>query len=228
MLRGSVNVETQTRNGGGMDTDEDEWVVSDNSSDLDTSRGDCVTITETITNKVHTIKFPPGKPRDLFQFALTHPNCVIRSKCKWRCTSYHPKFTVNMFRGNSWVLATREDDTRAVREQVEEAFGERPQDVVVENKTMIFRINASYNLDELFDYLNLTKGPNEGVQLLDKARYPAIICVVDKRRKTTLEIYHKGTVNATGMKTPRDVQDVRDYLKYRVAEFIKINQTLHF
>jgi TATA-box binding protein (TBP) (component of TFIID and TFIIIB) len=183
-------------------------------------------VTETITNKVHTIKFDREEKVDLLDFALSHPNCVLRPKCKWRCTNYQPRFTVNMFRGNKWVLATKMDDTGEVARAVEKTFGEIPAEINVENKTMIFRIDSHLNLEDLYDYLYVTKGAAEGLQYLNKERYPAIICNINNTRKTILEIYHKGTINATGMKTPRDVQDVRDYIKFRILEFLKINQVL--
>ena len=183
-------------------------------------------VTEQITNKVHVLTFDRSIYSDLVDYALTHPNCVIGKKCKWRCTNYHPEFTVNMFRWEKWVLSTKVDDLDRVTDMVEGAYGVRPSDVKVVNKTMIFRVNAAYSLDELYDYLAATADSTEGVQLLDKQRYPAIICVIAKEETVTLEIYHKGAINATGMKgnnVELQVQMVRDYINNRVLKFLKTN-----
>lgn len=183
-------------------------------------------VTEMITNKVHVLTFDRSIYSDLVDYALTHPNCVIGKKCKWRCTNYHAEFTVNMFRHDKWVLSTKVDELERVADMVEVAYGVRPADVKVVNKTMIFRVNAAYSLDELYDYLAATADPREGVQLLDKQRYPAIICVIAKEETVTLEIYHKGAINATGMKGDKvevQVQMVRDYINNRVLRFLQTN-----
>lgn len=185
-------------------------------------------VEEVITNKVHVLTFPSSFAgySDLVEYAIRHPNCVIARKCKWRCTNYHPGFTVNMFRWQKWVLSTKEDSIDKVYDMVENAYGVRPEDIRVVNKTMIFRVNAQYSLDELYDYLYRTADETEGVQLLDKQRYPAIICVISKEETVTLEIYHKGAINATGMKGKNvevQVQMVRDYIQNRVLQFLKQN-----
>lgn len=183
-------------------------------------------VTEVITNKVHVVTFPESftAHQDLFKYAITHPNCVMGKTCKWRCTRYLPDFTVNMFRRDKWVLPTKEDDVNKVYDMVEKEFGCRPQNVAVVNKTMIFKVNFTYSLDALYDYLNRTAGEDEGVQFLDKQRFPAIICTIKKHQNVTLEIYHKGAINATGMKgddVEEQVQMVRDYINNRVVQFLK-------
>ena len=201
--------------------------IDDNilTSSVSTKRDD-LQVTEVITNKVHVLTFSSRRQSDLVEYALTHPNCVIAQRCQWRCTNYHPGFTVNMFRWEKWVLSTKEDNLDKVEDMVEEAYGVRPVDIKVVNKTMIFRVNAPYSLDELYDYLAATADKTEGVQLLDKQRYPAIICVIAKEETVTLEIYHKGAINATGMKGVNvevQVQMVRDFIKNRVLRFLETN-----
>jgi len=185
-----------------------------------------IKVTEVITNKVHVVSFKDNICGDLVEYALTHPNCVIGQKCTWRCTNYHPEFTVNMFRRNKWVLTTKVDDVGRVAQLVEETYKVRPYKIKVVNKTMIFRVNAMYSLDELYDYLAATADESEGVQLLDKIRYPAIICVISKEETVTLEIYHKGAINATGMKGDNvelQVQMVREFINNRVVKFLQTN-----
>jgi hypothetical protein len=190
------------------------------------TKRDDLKVTEMITNKVHVLTFDSRRHSNLVEYALTHPNCVIAKKCQWRCTNYHPGFTVNMFRWEKWVLSTKEDNLDKVADMVEDAYGVCPVDIKVVNKTMIFRVNAAYSLDELYDYLAATADETEGVQLLDKQRYPAIICVIAKEETVTLEIYHKGAINATGMKGDNvevQVQMVRDYINNRVLKFLETN-----
>ena len=97
-----------------------------------------IKVTEVITNKVHVVSFKDNICGDLVEYALTHPNCVIGQKCTWRCTNYHPEFTVNMFRRNKWVLTTKVDDVGRVAQLVEETYKVRPYKIKVVNKTMIF------------------------------------------------------------------------------------------
>lgn len=179
-------------------------------------------ILERITNKVHIVTFPQGNEVNLVQYALTHYNCVLRPKCKWRCTHYTKDFTVNMFRRNSWVLTTKIDDVQSLYQKIHNVYGKLPTNIQVVNKTMIFKINAVYSLDELYDYLTQTSHSTEGINLLDKQRYPAIICVISNTQTITLEIYHKGAINATGMKSDLDVQMVRDFIHNRLLTFLTL------
>lgn len=216
-----------------MELDDLDWSVDNiekvlGASPINDVEDKNLDVDEVITNKVHVLTFPSsfGGYRDLVDYAIRHPNCVIARRCKWRCTNYHPGFTVNMFRRQKWVLTTKEDSIDKVYDMVEDAYGVRPEDIRVVNKTMIFKINVQYSLDELYDYLYRTADETEGVQLLDKQRYPAIICVISKEETVTLEIYHKGAINATGMKGKNvefQVQMVRDYIQNRVLQFLKQN-----
>lgn len=183
-----------------------------------------VQLEEKITNIVYIVQFRDNYSiGDLVDFSLSHQNCVLSHKCKWRCTHYNDDFTVNIFRHNRWVLASKIKDTQIIKEKVYSVYKEMPSSIRVANKTMIFKINAEYNLDSLFDYLSSTADENEGVTLLDKQRFPAIIVLLKKNENITLEIYHKGSINATGMKgelCDQQTQQVRDYIRDRIIRFV--------
>lgn len=177
-------------------------------------------VEERITNKVHRVTFKDRTKRNLLTYALNNPNCVIRPKCKWRCTCYAEDFTVNMFRWGVWVLATKEDSIEKVYQMVETHFGERPVEVDVQNKTMIFGLGVKICLDDLYDRLFATRQPHEGIVLMDRERFPAMICKLNLAQNITMEVYHKGYINATGMKTDHDVECVRNFIRERIIPLI--------
>lgn len=201
---------------------DDEWTFDENFQVGDgvEETQQVFSLKETITNKVHRVEFENKSKRDLLSYALDNPNCVIRAKTKWRCTCYTKTFSVNMFLHGVWVLASKEDDVEVVKSNITQHFGEQPKYVEVQNKTMIFSLGVIIHIDELFDFLNQNNEEGNGINLLDRDRFPAIICRMKKNKNTTLEIYHKGHINATGMKTDEDVEEVRVFIKNRIIPFI--------
>lgn len=200
---------------------DDEWTFDDNFDIADSEETHTHTQThEIITNKVHRVEFENKNKRDLLAYALDNPNCVIRAKTKWRCTCYTKTFSVNMFLHGVWVLASKEDDVEVVKKNIADHFKEVPKYVEVQNKTMIFNIGVILPIDELYDFLNVNDDKDSGINLLDRDRFPAIICRMKRNKNITLEIYHKGYINATGMKNDDDVQEVREFINDRILTFL--------
>jgi hypothetical protein len=180
------------------------------------------TIVPVVSNKTYRIQVPQAV--SIFRHATSAPNCILNAG--WRCTHHFRDFTVNIFKKDVWMLMTKELDEDKVIAMVERNFGMRPLNIRVVNITVLVRLNTNLNLESLHDALAsktlediLGAGKErtvEGVYLMDKQKFPALIARPFSTGKIILEIYATGAINATGFKSNSEVDMAMDFIKKKV------------
>jgi len=186
----------------------------------------CNTITNvayTVSNKTYKIIF--SDRTDIFDYAIKHPNCILT--CDWRCTAHFKDFSVNMFKGKTWMLMTKELQHDKVASMVFERFGKYPIEVKVVNITILINLGFRINLEQIHADLGTSNmsdifagATNETIVLLDKQKFPALIAKPNKNSEIVLEIYSTGAINATGLKSNESIDDVMTYIKNRICPLI--------
>jgi len=193
--------------------------------DMDEHVIDVHNILYKVSNKTYKITIP--KPIDIIEYAKTHHNCILNAN--WRCTQHFRDFSVNIFKKTKWMLMTREMDEDVVKKMFFDKFGFNVVDIQVVNITVMVKLGAAVNLEQLHQMMTSTKisdvlngyRATEDFYFLDAQTFPALIAKPYKDRDLVLEFYATGAINVTGLKSNLEIEDALHYIRNRVIPNIQ-------